>query len=111
MMTGHESLSLRWVISQHNEHRPVIAKVMLAPLYRALLDFRVGLYLNAGLLSLAAASMILLARRLRGWTSITDAVLPLSVLSIGQYESYLLALVLPLIISTTGRTGGMRKAP
>jgi len=82
-MTGHEPLSLRWAFSQHNEHRMVIPKVILATLYRAIPDFRVGLYLNAGLLSTASAAMILLARRLRGWTSITDAVLPLSILNIG----------------------------
>ena len=98
VMTGHESLSLRWAFSQHNEHRLVIPKVILATLYRAIPDFRVGLYLNAGLLSTASASMILLARRLRGWTSVTDAVLPLSILNIGQSESFLLGLALTLIL-------------
>ena len=42
--------------------------------------------------------MILLARRLRGWTSITDAVLPLSILNIGQSESFLIGLALTLIL-------------
>jgi len=98
-MTGHEPLSLRWAFSQHNEHRMVIPKMILATLYRAIPDFRVGLYLNAGLLSTASASMILLARRLRGWTSVTDAVLPLSILNIGQSECFLIGFALNLILT------------
>ena len=97
-MTGHQSLSLQWAFSQHNEHRLFIQKLILGTLYRAIPDFRVGLYLNAGLLSTASASMILLARRLRGWTSVTDAVLPLSILNLGQSESFLLGLALTLIL-------------
>ncbi len=99
VMTGHEPLSLRWAFSQHNEHRMVIPKVILATLYRAIPDFRAGLYLNAGLLSTASASMILLARRLRGWTSITDAVLPLSILNIGQSECFLIGFALNLVLT------------
>jgi len=98
-MTGHEPLSLRWAASQYNDHRPVIPKMILATLYRAIPDFRVGLYLNAGLLSTASAAMILLARRLRGWTSITDAVLPLSILNIGQCECFLIGFALNLILT------------
>ena len=81
------------------EHRPIIPKAILATLYRAIPDFRAGLYLNAGLLSTASASMILLARRLRGWTSITDAVLPLSILNIGQSENFLIGFALNLILT------------
>ena len=49
-------------------------------------DFRTGKYFNVGLLSAAAASMLLLARRHRGSNSVTDAVLPLTILNIGQTE-------------------------
>ena len=73
-------------------------KVVLATLYRAMPDFRVGLYLNAGLLSTASASMILLARRLRGWTSITSRP-ALSILNIGQSESFLIGFALNLILT------------
>lgn len=99
VMTGYEPLSLRWATSQQAEHRPVIPRVILATLYRAIPDFRAALYLNAGLLSTASASMILLARRLRGWTSITDTVLPLSILNIGQSECLLIGFALNLIVT------------
>ena len=67
MMTGHEPVSLRWAWSQHNEHRPVLSRLILAGLSRYVKnDFRSGRYFNAGLVAMAAASMLLLARRLRG---------------------------------------------
>ena len=57
------------------------------------------MYLNAALLSSAAAMMIVLAHRLRGHQRLTDAVLPLSILTLAQSEvlllNYALALVLP----------------
>jgi hypothetical protein len=99
VMTGHQPLSLHWLWSQDKEHRPAIPKAILATLYRAIPDFRAGLYLNAGMLSAASASMILLARRLRGCSSVTDAVLPLSILNIGQVECFLISFALNLILT------------
>ncbi len=63
-------------------------------------DFRTGKYFGACLLSVTALSMILLARRLRGRTSITDVVLPLAILSIGQAESLTLTFAMALITTT-----------
>jgi hypothetical protein len=100
VMSGHEPVSLHWTWAQHNEHRPVIPRLILVGLYRFIdNDFRVGLYFNAGLLSAAAVSMLLLARRLRGYTSVTDAVLPLSILNVGQAETLLLNLALSLLLT------------
>ena len=56
VMTGHEPLNLQWAAAQYNEHRNVIPKLIQVTLLRAIPDFRAGLYLNAGLLSAAAAS-------------------------------------------------------
>jgi len=100
MMTGHEPVSLRWAWSQHNEHRPVLSRLILAGLSRYVKnDFRSGRYFNAGLVSMAAASMLLLARRLRGRTILTDAVLPLSILNIGQAEILLMGFAMNLVLS------------
>ena len=100
VMSGHEPVSLRWTWAQHNEHRPVISRLTLAGLYRFIdKDFRVGMYFNAGLLSAAAVSMLLLARKLRGYTSVTDAVLPLSILNLGQAENLLISFSLNLILT------------
>ncbi len=100
VMTGHEPVSLRWAWAQHNEHRPVISRLILAGLHRFIdQDFRVGLYFNIGLLSVAAGSMLVLARRLRGYTSVTDAVLPLSILNLGQAENLLISFSLNLVLT------------
>jgi hypothetical protein len=100
VMTRHEPISLEWAWRQNLEHRPVIPRLILGVLYRTIPDFRAGMYLNAGLMSAAAASMILLARRLRGRTSVIDAVLPLSILNLGQVECLLIGFALNLILTT-----------
>jgi hypothetical protein len=101
VMTGHEPVSLRWLWSQHNEHRPVVSRLILVGLYRFIsCDFRLGEYFNAALLSGAAASMILLVRRLRGNTSWFDVALPLAILNIGQAETLLLGLAMALMLTS-----------
>src|SRR6516162_7895465 len=87
MMTGHEPVSLGWAWAQHNEHRPFLSRLILAGLSRFVSnDFRTAKYVNVGLLSCSAATMMLLARRLRGSTRITDSVMPLSLLNLAQAE-------------------------
>ncbi len=50
-------------------------------------------------MSAGAASLILLAKRLRGQSSIVDAVLPLAILNIGQFECLLIAFGLNLVVT------------
>ncbi len=100
MMTGQEPVSLGWAWAQHNEHRPVLSRLILAGLSRWVAnDFRTGRYFSAGLLSAAAASMLLLVRRLRGSTRATDAVLPLSILTLGQGESLMITFAMNLVLT------------
>ncbi len=100
VMTGHEPASLQWIWSQHNEHRPAISRLILVGLHRFIAnDFRVGMYFNAGLLSAAAASTLVLVRRLRGSFSITDIVLPLSILNLGQTETLLISFAMNLVLT------------
>ncbi len=101
VMTRHEPLSYQWASAQYNEHRNVIPRLVQVGLLRAIPDFRAGLYLNAGLLSAAAAAAIVLARRLRGWTSAVDVVLPLSILTLGQCECLLVGFALNLVMTST----------
>jgi hypothetical protein len=99
VMTGHQPMSFEWVTRQYNEHRLVIPKLILACLVRTIPDFRSGLYLNATVMSAAAASMLMLVRRLRGATHLVDAVLPLSILNIGQGECFLIGFALNLVMT------------
>ena len=100
VITGHESISLRWAWTQHNEHRALLPRLILASLFRWIArDFRTGLYLNAGLLSLAGTLMIVQVRRLRGHTRLTDAVLPLSILTLAQAEVLFIGFALNLVLT------------
>jgi hypothetical protein len=101
IMTGREPVSLPWLWSQHNEHRPVISRLIMAGLFRYISpDFRVPLYFNAGLIAATAAAMLILVRRLRGRTSLLDVALPLSILNIGQAETLLLGLTMALVLTS-----------
>jgi hypothetical protein len=101
MMVGNEPFTLRWLWSQHNEHRPLVSRLIMAGLHRFIVrDFRVGQYFNAGLLSATAASMIVLARRLRGHTSLLDVALPLSILNIGQSQTLLIGFAMNLVLTS-----------
>jgi hypothetical protein len=99
VMTGHQPMSLQWAATQHNEHRMVVPKLILAGLLRTIPDFRSGLYLNVALMSAAAASMLMLVRRLRGSIRLVDTVLPLSILNIGQAECFLIGFALNLVMT------------
>src|SRR5262249_39346151 len=83
-----------------NEHRPFLSRLILAGLCRYVSnDFRTAKYANVGLLSCSAATMLLLVRRLRGSTRITDAVLPLSMLNLAQAESLIIGFAMNLILT------------
>ena len=98
VLTGHSPLTLGWFWSQHNEHRVFLSRLILVGLFRLTHDFRAGMYFNVLLLAIASASMVLLARRLRGRTSFTDAVFPIALLHVGQAEVFLLGFAMNLLL-------------
>jgi hypothetical protein len=101
VLTGSEPVTLEWAWKQHHEHRPMISRMILVGLARFVdSDFRTARYANVGLLSAMAAAMLLLARRLRGSSRVTDAVLPLSILNVAQAESLLIGFAMNLILSS-----------
>jgi hypothetical protein len=104
VMTGHRPISLQWLWSQHREHRLFLPRLVLLGLYRlSNNDFRAGIYFNAALLASASAMLILLVRRLRGHICCTDAVFPIALLHVGQWENltngFTINLVLPAWIT------------
>ncbi len=101
VMTGVEPVTVRWTWAQHNEHRIMIPRLMMVGLFRFVsADFRVVRYANAGLLSAMAACMLLVARRVRGSARLTDAVLPLAILSLAQGESLLNGYAMALVLTS-----------
>ncbi len=101
VMTGAEPISLGWAWAQHNEHRPVLSRLIIAGLFRFVAnDFRTPRYANAVLLSLMAAAMLVLVRRLRGSYRLTDALLPLAILNFAQAESVMVGFAMNLVLSS-----------
>ena len=81
-ITGERPLTLPWLWSQHAEHRLFVPRLVLTSLTRlADGDFRPAVWLNLVLLAVTACSAILTMRRVRGYTTITDAFFPLVMLS------------------------------
>jgi hypothetical protein len=89
-MTGHEPVTLEWLWSQHNEHRMPVQKLLLLGLYRiSASDFRAGMFYSAAALIVMTCLLLGVASKLRGEIAITDAFVPLLLLSWGHYNSLL----------------------
>jgi hypothetical protein len=85
VLTGEQPFTARWLWAQHSEHRVPVQKVVLvAALHLSRGDFRGGILANVGALSGLAFLLMRGAKRLRGWTSYTDAFFPLILLHWGH---------------------------
>ncbi|GEM_PF-1770061 len=85
VVTGAVPLSLGWLWEQHEEHRIPLVKLLFVSMGRLSgCDYRWTLTANVVLLSATAAALIVAARRLRGFTSWTDAVFPAVILHLGH---------------------------
>ena len=77
-----------------------LARLSYLVLVRATHDFRVGMVCNILLLGLIAAALVLVARRVRGRTSVVDAFFPLVLLNLGNWENMLWGWQLQFVIAT-----------
>lgn len=87
-----------WLWELHNEHRFPLPRLIYVGLFRATGDLRAGCLMSLIGISLTAAGLMHLARRVRGRTSLTDAAFPLLLMHVGQgenlYMGYQLAFML-----------------
>jgi hypothetical protein len=89
-LTGVQPVTWQWLWSQHNEHRvPLPRLIMLAVMKPFGADFRGGMYFNVASVSLLAAVLMLVARRVRGRTHASDAFLPVVLLNWAQGLNFL----------------------
>jgi hypothetical protein len=101
VLTGEQPLNAAWLWSQHLDHRIPLAKLIWIGLLQLTgHDFRAGMVLNVLALAALALALVLTARALRGWTSYSDAFLPLAVLNPGQYENFLWSWQVAFVCST-----------
>ena len=86
VVTGNEPATLSWLWSQHGQHRIPLPKALFLLLDNRLTgyDFRAAPVFSALALGAVALAMILVAKRIRGWTSYTDAFFPLALLNLGM---------------------------
>jgi hypothetical protein len=85
----------------HNDHRiPLPRLVYVGAVIATGLDFRAPLALNVLFLSGAAALVLLALRRYRGRFAVTDAFVPLTVMSVANWENLTWGFQLQFTIST-----------
>lgn len=87
-MLGEEPEFWSWVWEQNNEHRLPLARLVHLGLLNVSQDFRAGMFLNTLLMAAFAAALILVARRIRGRTSIVDAFFPAVVMHLGHWPNF-----------------------
>src|SRR5262245_30014557 len=81
-VAGQERITPEWLWSQYNEHRMSLTKLLFVGLYRVSGgDLRAGMYFNATALIAMSLLMLRTAYSIRGRIAITDAFIPLLLLS------------------------------
>lgn len=82
-----ERPAVPWLWELHNEHRFPLPRILYLGLFWLTQDLRAGCVVNLLSISLCAAGLIWLARRVRGRSSLTDAIFPLMLMHAGQGEN------------------------
>jgi hypothetical protein len=101
VLTGARPLTPACLWEPFNEHRLPLPRLALYALgWLSGLDFRAGLVLNVLLLGGLAFALLRTAGRVRGSLHFADAFLPLLVLGLAQWESFLIEFALNLVGST-----------
>lgn len=103
-LSGATPFRLGWLVEQTGEHRYILAKTILYPLWQLTYDGRSSMVLSALILSAITLALIVTARRLRGSSSLADAFFPLALLHAGHAETLIffiqLCFVLPVALFT-----------
>lgn len=122
---GDEPVTLRWLWSQHNEHRVPLPRLVLLGLDRTYgPDARAGMYFSVAALAIAAALLLWATARWRGVAAYPDAIVPLVLLGPGHHANLLwswqvqftlstalfIAFVATVVGASGGRIGGGRTA-
>ena len=95
-----ESSRVEWVFGRLQQHRYILGRVaMLGVFHASGHDFRAGLYASVTLLSVAAASVLMTFRQVRGRTHFVDAIVPALLLNPGGWENLVLGYQLHFTIT------------
>jgi hypothetical protein len=94
-----------WLWELHNEHRFPLPRLIYLALFQLTGDLRTGCYVSLVGISLVAAWLMRLARKLRGRSSVTDAVFPLLLMHVGQGENLYMGYQLAFMLTATIAAG------
>jgi hypothetical protein len=95
-----------WLWELHNEHRFPLPRLVYIGLFRLTGDLRAGCLVSLIGISLTAAGLMRLARRIRGRASLADAVFPLVLMHVGQGENLYMGYQLAFML-TAALTAGL----
>jgi hypothetical protein len=99
--TGAERYEPPSLGSESDEHRIFLPQAIFLGLAKLTgCGLRTGLIFNVLTLGVAAVLLIGAMRRLRGWTSYTDAFFPVALLHLGQWENFLQSFGVQFVSST-----------
>src|SRR5262245_43637739 len=94
-----------WLWELHNEHRFPLPRLVYVGLFRLTGDLRAGCLVSLIGISLVAAGLMYLARRVRGRASLSDAVFPLLLMHVGQGENLYMGYQLAFMLTATLAAG------
>ncbi len=101
-LTDHSPFGFDWLATQTIEHRYILAKAVLYPLWQLTYDARSSMYASAILLSAITLALVIAVRNLRGAASYADVFFPLALLHPGHCETLIffiqICYVLPVAI-------------
>jgi hypothetical protein len=94
-----------WLWELHNEHRFPLPRLLYIGLFRLTGDLRAGCLVSVVGISLVAAGLMHLARRVRGRASLADAVFPLLLIHVGQAENLYMGYQLAFMLTAALAAG------
>jgi len=98
-VVGEEPITLAWLWEPIVEHRIPLSRLAYVGLMRLSgYDFRAGMVLNVLLLAAAAWLAMRAASAARGRAALTDALLPVALLGLGQFENLLWSMQMLFVI-------------
>lgn len=98
-MVGKQPLNLQWLFAQHNEHLiPIPRLLVVTMLALSGKSLYAATFPAVGAVALLSASLIILARHLRGYANWTDGIFAFLFLSLAHSEN----LITPLQVTFTG---------
>jgi hypothetical protein len=117
--TGRVPIDWNWLWHPTNEHRAPLTRLEVLWLgWLSDWDLRLAHYVNLSLLGIGALSLVLAVRTSRGQSALSDAFLPLLVLTPWQYETtlvyayaYGLALAVLCVAFALAMTGWQLRSP